>query len=55
MSLLSINAALPAFLKALNERDEVVLQAPLRAGKATRVPLTLLSESWLQGLAIIML
>lgn len=31
-----------------------MLQAPLRAGKATRVPLTFLDESWLQGLTIIM-
>ena len=49
MSSLPINAALPALLKALQERDEVVLQAPPGAGKTTRVPLALLDESWLQG------
>lgn len=49
MSSLPINAALPALLKALNERDEVVLQAPPGAGKTTRVPLALLDEPWLQG------
>lgn len=55
MSSLPINAALPALLKALQERDEVVLQAPPGAGKTTRVPLALLDESWLQGQTIIML
>ena len=55
MSSLPINAALPALLKALQERDEVVLQAPPGAGKTTRVPLALLSEPWLQGQTIIML
>lgn len=52
---LPINAALPALLKALQERDEVVLQAPPGAGKTTRVPLALLDEPWLQGQTIIML
>ena len=55
MSSLPINAALPALLKALQERDEVVLQAPPGAGKTTRVPLALLDESWLQGQTILML
>lgn len=55
MSSLPINAALPALLKALHERDEVVLQAPPGAGKTTRVPLALLDEAWLQGQTIIML
>lgn len=55
MSSLPIDAALPALLKALHDRDEVVLQAPPGAGKTTRVPLALLNESWLQGRTIIML
>lgn len=55
MSSLPINAALPALLKALNERHEVVLQAPPGAGKTTRVPLVLLDEPWLQSQTIIML
>lgn len=55
MSSLPINTALPPLLKALSERDEVVLQAPPGAGKTTRVPLALLNEPWLQGLTIIML
>lgn len=33
MSSLPIDAALPALLKALRERNEVVLQAPPGAGK----------------------
>ncbi|MFV3327091.1 ATP-dependent helicase HrpB [Pseudomonas sp. NY15372] len=55
MSSLPINAALPALLEALQERDEVVLQAPPGAGKTTRIPLALLDEPWLQGQTIIML
>lgn len=55
MSSLPINAALPALLKALRERSEVVLQAPPGAGKTTKVPLALLDEPWLQGQTIIML
>ncbi|MFB4391343.1 MULTISPECIES: ATP-dependent helicase HrpB [unclassified Pseudomonas] len=55
MSSLPIDAALPALLKALNERDEVVLQAPPGAGKTTRVPLALLDEPWLEGQTIVML
>ena len=55
MSSLPIDAALPALLKALRERNEVVLQAPPGAGKTTKVPLALLEESWLQGQTIIML
>lgn len=55
MSTLPIEAALPALLNALNDRDEVVLQAPPGAGKTTRVPLALLGESWLEGQTIVML
>ncbi|RMM00892.1 hypothetical protein APX70_08388, partial [Pseudomonas syringae pv. maculicola] len=42
MNSLPIDAALPALLKALHDRNEVVLQAPPGAGKTTRVPLALL-------------
>ncbi|GAB3105831.1 ATP-dependent helicase HrpB [Aestuariicella hydrocarbonica] len=40
---------------ALQTRDEVVLEAPPGAGKTTQVPLSLLSEPWLQGQKILML
>jgi ATP-dependent helicase HrpB len=55
MSSLPIDAALPALLHALQNRDEVVLQAPPGAGKTTRVPLALLNEPWLAGQTILML
>lgn len=55
MSSLPIDAALPALLKALKTRNEVVLQAPPGAGKTTRVPLALLDEDWLAGQTIVML
>jgi len=55
MSALPIDSALPALLKALSERDEVVLQAPPGAGKTTKVPLALLEEDWLAGQTILML
>lgn len=38
MNSLPIEAALPALLKALHDRSEVVLQAPPGAGKTPRVP-----------------
>ncbi|MBW1245500.1 ATP-dependent helicase HrpB [Pseudomonas tolaasii] len=55
MNSLPIDAALPAVLTALRDRNEVVLQAPPGAGKTTRVPLALLGEEWLAGQTIIML
>ncbi|WP_407312542.1 ATP-dependent helicase HrpB [Pseudomonas sp. nanlin1] len=55
MIALPIDAALPALLKALQDRHEVVLQAPPGAGKTTRVPLALLDEPWLNGQTIITL
>lgn len=55
MNSLPIDAALPALLKALHDRNEVVLQAPPGAGKTTRVPLALLDEQWLTGQTIVML
>lgn len=55
MNTLPIDAALPALRTALLARDEVVLEAPPGAGKTTRVPLALLSESWLGSQKILML
>ncbi len=55
MSSLPIDAALPALLQALSDRNEVVLQAPPGAGKTTRVPLALLGEAWLGEQTILML
>ncbi|MDB6050521.1 MAG: hrpB [Pseudomonas sp.] len=55
MNSLPIDAALPALIKALQDRNEVVLQAPPGAGKTTRVPLALLDEDWLAGQTIVML
>ncbi|WGT34984.1 ATP-dependent helicase HrpB [Pseudomonas atacamensis] len=55
MNSLPIDAALPALLQALRDRNEVVLQAPPGAGKTTRVPLALLGEDWLAGQTIVML
>ena len=55
MNSLPINAALPALLKALRDRNEVVLQAPPGAGKTTQVPLALLDEQWLADQTIVML
>lgn len=55
MNSLPIDAALPALLKALHDRNEVVLQAPPGAGKTTRVPLALLDQPWLAGQTIVML
>lgn len=52
---LPINAAIPSLRHALGEHDSVVLQAPPGAGKTTRVPLALLSETWLNGQSILML
>jgi len=52
---LPIDAVLPALRQALENRDEAVLEAPPGAGKTTRVPLALLSESWLAGQTILML
>lgn len=55
MNSLPIDAALPALLQALRDRNEVVHQAPPGAGKTTRVPLALLGEDWLAGQTIVML
>ncbi|WIE49883.1 ATP-dependent helicase HrpB [Pseudomonas sp. GM17] len=55
MNQLPIDAALPLLRAALSERNEAVLEAPPGAGKTTRVPLALLSESWLGEQMILML
>ncbi|HEY0287746.1 MAG TPA: ATP-dependent helicase HrpB [Pseudomonas sp.] len=55
MSSLPIDAALPALLQALADRNEVVLQAPPGAGKTTRVPLAVLGQAWLGDQTIVML
>ncbi|MGC3575771.1 ATP-dependent helicase HrpB [Pseudomonas aeruginosa] len=55
MNSLPIDAVLPSLRTALNDRDEVVLEAPPGAGKTTRVPLALLNEHWLDGQTILML
>ena len=52
---LPIDAVLPALRRALDERDEAVLEAPPGAGKTTRVPLALLDAPWLAGQRIVML
>lgn len=55
MTSLPIEAALPALLEALHDRNDAVLQAPPGAGKTTRVPLALLDQPWLAGQTIVML
>lgn len=52
---LPIDAILGDLRIGLQERNELVLEAPPGAGKTTRVPLALLDEPWLQGQKIIML
>ncbi|MDZ3995279.1 ATP-dependent helicase HrpB [Pseudomonas sp. Teo4] len=52
---LPIDAVLPALRRALENRDEAVLEAPPGAGKTTRVPLALLDEPWMAGQTILML
>ena len=52
---LPIDDLLPALRVTLLEGSGAVLQAAPGAGKTTRVPLSLLSEPWLQGRRILML
>jgi ATP-dependent RNA helicase HrpB len=52
---LPIEQVLPELKTALAGHPAAVLQAPPGAGKTTRVPLTLLHESWLSGRSILML
>ena len=52
---LPIDAVLASLRAALAQSPNVVLQAPAGAGKTTRVPLALLTESWLGEQRILML
>lgn len=52
---LPIDAILPQLLDILGHHTRAVLGAPPGAGKTTRVPLALLSASWLNGRRILML
>lgn len=52
---LPIEAHLPDIKRILMAHRNAVLAAPPRAGKTTRVPLSLLSEGWLTGRKIILL
>lgn len=52
---LPIDLVLPDLRVALADRNEVILEAPPGAGKATRVPLALLNEPWLGDQKILML
>ena len=52
---LPIDQILPELLQTLNNNANVVLQAPPGTGKTTRIPLTLLNETWLGENKIIML
>jgi len=52
---LPIEDALPALRRELHRTTNVVLEAPPGAGKTTRVPLSLLGESWLGNQRIVML
>jgi ATP-dependent helicase HrpB len=55
MSDLPIDSLIPELKKALRTNPNAVLTAQPGAGKTTRVPLTLLKESWLTNQRIIML
>lgn len=55
MTVLPIEAVIPALHNALARRHEAVLEAPPGAGKTTRVPLALLDAPWLADQTIIML
>ena len=52
---LPIDVVLPDIRTALQHHSNVILSADPGAGKTTRVPLALLSESWLSGKKIVML
>ncbi|WP_285763017.1 ATP-dependent helicase HrpB [Biformimicrobium ophioploci] len=52
---LPIAAVLPAICEALEQGDELVLEAPPGAGKTTTVPLALLDAPWRDGRKILVL
>jgi len=55
MKNLPINEVLNDIKTTLNSNNTLILQAPPGAGKSTRVPISLLKESWLGNKIIIML
>ncbi len=55
MSSLPIFEVISEIKSALQERNELVLEAPPGAGKTTQVPLSLLNEAWLGEQKILML
>lgn len=55
ISHLPIFETLDQLKQSLNERDELVLQAPPGAGKTTVVPLALMDQEWLDGRKILVL
>ncbi|MDQ7061954.1 MAG: hypothetical protein Q9M43_12900 [Sulfurimonas sp.] len=52
---LPIDDVLPSIKSTLLSSNTLILQAPPGAGKSTRVPISLLQESWLSDKNIIML
>ncbi len=52
---LPIDEVLPEVHRALAVRDEAIVVAEPGAGKTTRIPLSLLNESWLAGQQILLL
>lgn len=52
---LPILSVIPQLCDSLNNRDEVILEAPPGAGKTTQVPLSLINETWLGDQKILML
>ncbi len=55
MKYLPINEILPKLKETLTLESKLILQAPPGAGKSTRVPISLLNESWIGSKMIIML
>jgi ATP-dependent helicase HrpB len=55
MGALPVDEIIPQLRSALDQQGMAVLVAPPGAGKTTRVPLALLTETWLAGRSIVML
>ena len=51
---LPIEDVIPEIVAALRDATRLVISAPPGAGKTTRVPLTLLDESWIGGRKLIL-